>query len=59
MVTTTTCSPARRIYRQSEALEREAVAAIPDGTYESDGFLDNDGLGSGPVPVKLRVDVAG
>ena len=47
------------IYRQSEALEREAVAAIPDGTYESDGFLDNDGLGSGPVPVKLRVDVAG
>ena len=47
------------IYRQSEALEREAVAAIPDGTYESEGFLDNDGLGSPPVPVKLRADVAG
>ena len=47
------------IYRQSEQLEREAVAALPDGTYEADGFLDNDGLGHGPIPVKLRIDIAG
>ena len=47
------------IYRQSEQLEREAVAAIPDGTYEAEGFLDNDGLGHGPIPVKLRIDIAG
>ena len=47
------------IYRQSEQLEREAVAAIPDGTYEADGFLDNDGLGHGPITVQLRIDIAG
>ena len=47
------------IYRQSEQLEREAVTAVPDGTYEASGFLDNDGLGHGPIPVKLRIDVDG
>ena len=47
------------IYRQSEQLEREAVATLPDGTYRSEGFLDNDGLGHGPVPVKVRIDVEG
>ena len=47
------------IYRQSEQLEREAVSAIPDGTYRSEGFIDEDGLGHGPIPVKLRIDVAG
>jgi N-methylhydantoinase B len=47
------------IFRQSEQLEREAVAALPGGTYTASGFLDDDGLGNGPVPVKVRVDVAG
>jgi len=47
------------IYRQSEQLEREAVAAIPDGTYRARGFLDDDGLGHGPIPVQLRIDVHG
>lgn len=47
------------IYRQSELLEREAVAAIPDGNYRSEGFIDDDGLGHGPVPVKVSIDVAG
>jgi N-methylhydantoinase B len=47
------------IYRQSEKLEREAVAAIPDGTYDAEGFLDDDGLGHGPIPVHVRIDVAG
>jgi N-methylhydantoinase B len=45
------------IFRQSEQLEREAVGAIPDGTYRAEGCLDNDGLGSDPIPVKVRVDV--
>jgi N-methylhydantoinase B len=47
------------IFRQSERLEREAVAAIPDGTFTTEGYLDNDGLGSGPILVKVRVVVAG
>jgi N-methylhydantoinase B len=47
------------IYRQSEELERAAVAAIPDGTYEAEGCLDDDALGHGPVPVHVRIDVEG
>jgi N-methylhydantoinase B len=47
------------IYRQSEQLEREAVAALPDGTYGAEGSLDDDGLRHGPVPVTLRIDVEG
>jgi N-methylhydantoinase B len=47
------------IYRQSEELERESVAALPDGTYAAEGSLDDDGLGNGPLPVRMRVDVAG
>ena len=47
------------VFRQSEQLEREAVAAIPDGSYTAEGYLDNDGLGSEPVRVQVRVDVSG
>jgi len=47
------------IYRQSEELERTAVAAIPDGSYRAEGYLDDDGLGHGPIPVHVRVDVEG
>jgi N-methylhydantoinase B len=47
------------IFRQTEALEREAVAALPDGVYRAEGCLDNDGLGSDPVPVRMAVHVDG
>lgn len=47
------------IFRQSEALERAAVGALPDGVYTSSGFIDNDGLGNGPIPVEMTVTVAG
>jgi len=47
------------IYRQSEELERDAVAAIPDGTYRAEGFLDDDGLGHGPIAVHVQIDVEG
>lgn len=47
------------IFRQSEVLEREAVSAIKDGIYEAEGFLDNDGLGSDSLLVKLKVTVKG
>ncbi|MEO1574894.1 MAG: hydantoinase B/oxoprolinase family protein [Pseudomonadota bacterium] len=47
------------IFQQTEALEREAVSALPDGTYTAEGFLDNDGLGSDPLPVKLSLTIDG
>jgi len=48
---------ARAIFAQSERLEREAIAAIPDGVYRAEGSLDNDGFGSEPVPVKLEITI--
>ena len=47
------------IFRQSAQLEREAVGHIADGVYESEGYLDNDGVGSGPILVKMTVTVDG
>ena len=48
----------QEIFRQSAQLDREAVAALPDGTYEAEGCLDNDGVGDEPVWVRVRVDVS-
>jgi N-methylhydantoinase B len=47
------------IFKQSEYLERNAIEKIPDGTYKSEGFIDNDGLGNGPIPVKVCLSIAG
>ena len=47
------------IFRQSEVLEREAVTALPNGVYESEGSIDSDGLGSEPLRVKLTVTIDG
>ena len=47
------------IFRQSERLDREAVRAIPDGVYTSEGFLDSDGVGDDPVYIKVKITVEG
>lgn len=46
------------IFDQSEKLARAAVAKIPDGIYEAESFMDDDGVNLGrPVPIKVRVEV--
>lgn len=47
------------IFRQSEEMERESIQQIPDGDYEAEGHLDNDGLSDDPVAVKLKITVDG
>ena len=50
----------RRILDQGERQARQAVSAIPDGTYSSEAFLDNDGIDKArPVTVKVSIEVAG
>ncbi|MBX5492759.1 MAG: hydantoinase B/oxoprolinase family protein [Chloroflexi bacterium] len=49
-----------RIYRHSAEVARQAVAAIPDGTYEAESFMDDDGVRLGQrIPIRVRVVVAG
>ena len=47
------------IFDQCERLDREAVASIPDGVYETDGEMDSWGPGGDPVYVKVVVTVEG
>jgi N-methylhydantoinase B len=48
------------IWDQTDRLVRGAVRAIPDGSYEADSYLDNDGRDfSRTVPIKVRVEVRG
>jgi N-methylhydantoinase B len=48
-----------QIIAQSEALDRAAVEAIPDGTYEAEGCLDDDGVSDDPYWVRLKIEVKG
>ncbi len=50
----------QRIWDDAEALSRDAVAAIPDGEYSAECFLDDDGIDIGrAIPLKVKVIVAG
>jgi N-methylhydantoinase B len=45
------------ILDQCEAATRKQIRAIPAGTYAAESFLDDDGVHSEPVPIKLKVIV--
>lgn len=46
------------IFEQSERLARAAVKRIPDGVYEAESFMDDDGVNLGKhIPIKVRVEV--
>ncbi len=52
-------SAVESLLEQSELKARAAVEAFPDGVYEAESFLDDDGITSDPIPIKVRVTVAG
>lgn len=47
------------IFKQSEIMDKEQISSIPDGVYEAEGFLDNDGVTDDPVPVKVKITISG
>jgi N-methylhydantoinase B len=48
------------IMDQSGAVARDRVRAIPDGVYQAESFMDDDGINVGQrIPIKVRVTVAG
>ncbi|WP_210213731.1 hydantoinase B/oxoprolinase family protein [Mesorhizobium sp. M4A.F.Ca.ET.022.05.2.1] len=47
------------VFDQTESFERAAIEAIPDGKYSAEGYVDDDGLGNGPLYVKMTVAVKG
>ena len=43
----------------SERRMRAAIAAAPDGTWRGEAWLDDDGTGDDPVPVRATVTIRG
>jgi N-methylhydantoinase B len=43
---------------RSEELARLALSRIPHGVFEGSDFTDSDGLGNGPFPVQVRVEIS-
>src|SRR5690606_9406723 len=43
----------------SERRVRAAIAALPDGSYEGEDAVDDDGLTDTPLRVKAKVTIAG
>jgi N-methylhydantoinase B len=40
-----------------EKMMREVIATIPDGCYRFEDVLDDDGVGSGPIPIRCELTV--
>ena len=47
------------ILDQSEAAARAIISSMPDGIYSAETFLDNDRTSDIPLPVRVKVIVAG
>ncbi len=49
----------RALLDYSQAFMSRAIGSIPDGEYAFEHVLDDDGAGSGPVPIRAIVRIAG
>jgi N-methylhydantoinase B len=48
------------IMDRSEVAARARTRSIPDGVYEAESFMDDDGISVGkPIPIRVRVIVKG
>ena len=50
---------AARLISYSARMMRAAIAAIPDGTYEAEDVLDDDGINDRAIPIRVRVTIKG
>ncbi len=40
-----------------ETMARQELAKLPKGTFEAEDWIDDDGIGNGPFPVRVRVTI--
>jgi N-methylhydantoinase B len=50
---------ASQLIDYSARLMRYTIASIPDGTYEAEDALDDDGVEDRPVPIRVRITIDG
>ena len=47
------------LYDYSERLTRAEIGALPDGEYTFEDWIDEDGIDDRPIPLRVKVTVAG
>src|SRR5829696_8084022 len=50
---------ASQLINYSARLMRYTIASIPDGSYEAEDALDDDGVEDRPVPIRVRISIKG
>jgi N-methylhydantoinase B len=50
---------AQHLISYSARLMRRAIASIPDGTYEAEDALDDDGISDREIPIRVRLTIKG
>jgi N-methylhydantoinase B len=50
---------ATHLIEYSARLMRHAIGSIPDGTYEAEDILDDDGITDREVPIRVRINIEG
>lgn len=50
---------ASELLNYSEKLMRENIRLIPDGVYEFEDFLDDDGMGTRDIPIRAKITIEG
>lgn len=45
--------------QRAEALMRAELAALPDGRWEAEDFLDNDGITDAALPIRVALEIRG
>ena len=48
-----------RLHEESETQMRAAIRALPDGVYEGEDWVDDDGVDDAPLRVHVRIDIRG
>ena len=47
------------LHDRSEAAMRAAIASLPQGVFEGEDFLDDDGPGGAPAGIRVRISITG
>ena len=50
---------ANQLIEYSARIMRQTIATIPNGTYEAEDALDDDGIEDRPVPIRVRIVIKG
>ena len=50
---------AQHLIAYSSRMMRRAISAIPDGSYEAEDALDDDGISDRQVPIRVRLTIKG